>query len=111
MCGNKMSEGMDVLDEMDLFWYERLRPVLPSGVLRAMGRFGYGIAKDMVRLSLMGFQEFPEASRGYVLEKVLSIIRRARIEKDVLKELMRYMDDEEIEEIRKEVRLNQGPLL
>jgi len=107
---NMSEERMGLLEEMDAFWYRRLRPVLPSGVLRAMGRFGYGIAKDMVKLSLMGFQEFPDSSRGYVLEKVLSIIRRARIEKEVLRELMRFMSDEEVEEMRREARLEQGLL-
>lgn len=103
-----MPEIEDVLSKMDVFWYKELRPVLPSGVLRAMGRFGYGIVKDMVRLSLMGFQELPEESRGYVLEKVLSIIRRARIEREVLKELIRYMSDEDVEELRREARLDQS---
>ena len=81
-----MSRGFE-LEELDRFWYERLHPILPSGEMRAIARFAYGILKEMVRLSLMGYESFPEAQKGYIFEKVVSIIQRARLEEEVMREM------------------------
>lgn len=80
-----------LLVELDEFWYKKLHDALPSGEIRAMGRFAYGILKEMVKLASMGYEEFPSSNKGYVLEKVMSIIRRARIENEVLEEITTYM--------------------
>ena len=93
--GLKLSIDKDLLNELDELWYSKIHDSLPSGELRAMGRFALGILKEIVRLSSMNYERFPPSSRGYILEKVMSIIRRAKIEEDVLLEIMRYMSEED----------------
>jgi hypothetical protein len=79
------------LEELDQLWYKRLHPILPSGEVEAIARFAYGILKEMVKLSLMGYEDFPEAQKDYIFEKVVSIIQRARLEEEVLKEMERRL--------------------
>lgn len=85
----------ELLNRLDELWYDELHNSLPSGVLRAIGRFAFGILKEMVRLSSMGHETFPEYSRGYILEKVLSVIRRTGIEKDIAIEILKYWSKNE----------------
>lgn len=79
-----------MLTELDELWYHKLHDALPSGEIRAIGRFAYSILKEMVKLSSMGYEEFPSSGKGYIFEKVLSIIRRIRMEDEVLREIMKY---------------------
>ena len=92
------------LIELDRFWYTKLHDALPSGEIRAIGRFAFGILKEMVKLSSMGYEEFPSSDRGYIFEKVMSIIRRTRIEDEVLKEILRYMGKEELTAVKNKIR-------
>ncbi len=78
------------MTELDELWYHKLHDALPSGEIRAIGRFAYSILKEMVKLSSMGYEEFPSSGKGYIFEKVLSIIRRIRMEDEVLREIMKY---------------------
>ena len=87
-----MVEGKIELSELDKFWYGRLHDALPSGEIRAIARFAFGILKEMVKLSLMGHTSFPRSSGGYVLEKVICIIQRTEIEDKVLSEIIKYRE-------------------
>ena len=98
-----MSVGGELLSELDELWYGKVHDALPSGELRAIGRFALGILKEMVRLSSMGYERVPASSRGYILEKIISIIRRAKIEDDVLLEIMKYMSKEDRMRLEREV--------
>ena len=92
------------MSELDEFWYRKLHDSLPSGVMRAIGRFAYGILKEMVKLSLKGYKEFPPFGKGYVFEKVMSIIRRTRIENEVLMEILNYMGKEDLEKVESKIK-------
>ena len=96
----------DLLNRLDELWYDELHDSLPSGVLRAIGRFAFGILKEMVRLSSMGHETFPEYSKGYVLEKVLSIIRRTGIERNITLEILKYWSKREITSLMEEIDKN-----
>lgn len=98
-----MSVGEELLSELDELWYGKVHDALPSGELRAIGRFALGILKEMVRLSSTGHERVPPSSRGYILEKVISIVRRAKIEDDILLEIMKYMSKEDRAKIESEV--------
>lgn len=89
-----MAKEKTLLTEMDELWYQKLHDALPSGEIRAIGRFAHSILKEMVKLSLMGYQEFPSSDKGYIFEKVMSIIRRIRIEDEVLSEIMKYRNSD-----------------
>ncbi|MEM2876055.1 MAG: hypothetical protein QXL67_03780 [Candidatus Bathyarchaeia archaeon] len=106
-----MLTDKSLLEDLDDLWYRRVKEALPSGELRAMGRFALGILKEVVRLSSMGYEEFQPSSRGYILEKVVSIIRRARIEDEVLIEIMKYMSKEERLKLESEVESLTPPEL
>ncbi|MCD6529000.1 hypothetical protein J7L06_01760 [Candidatus Bathyarchaeota archaeon] len=90
-----MSVGKGLLSELDELWYGKVHDALPSGELRAIGRFALGILKEMVKLSSMGYERVPSSSRGYILEKIISIARRAKIEDEILLEIMKYMSKED----------------
>ncbi|MHA1632236.1 MAG: hypothetical protein ACTSXC_05430 [Candidatus Freyarchaeota archaeon] len=98
-----MSVGRELLSELDELWYGKVHDMLPSGELRAIGRFALGILKEMVKLSSMGYEKVPPSSRGYILEKIISIVRRVKIEDSVLLEIMRYMSKEDRESLESEV--------
>jgi len=44
----------------------------------------------MVKLSSMGYASFPRSGRGYVPEKLMCIMQRAKIEDEALSEIIRY---------------------
>ena len=94
----------NLLNRLDELWYDELHDSLPSGVLRAIGRFAFGILKEMVRLSIRGHETFPVYSRGYILEKVLSIIRRTGIEREVTIEILKYWSKSELANLLEEVK-------
>ena len=58
------------LEELDSFWYKKLYYELPSGEMRAIGRFAFSILREIVKLSKIGYTSFPAQNRGYILEKV-----------------------------------------
>jgi len=89
--------------ELDEFWYRKLHDALPSGEISAIGRFAYGIVKEMIKLSFMGQKEFPDSNKGYVLEKVICIIQRTRLEDEVLNEVMKYMGKEDLMAVRHQI--------
>lgn len=102
-----LSERID-LTSLDDMWYNSLSPSLPSGPLRSIARFAYGILKEAVRLASEGVTEFPVANRGYVLEKVICIVERTGLQEDVMLELARYRSAEELQALFKRV-LSQRP--
>jgi len=95
-------KGKTELRELDEFWYSRLHDALPNGEIGAIGRFAFGILKEMVKLSLMGHTSFPPSSGGYILEKVICIIQRAKIEDQVLSEIAKYRKREDLMKILRE---------
>lgn len=101
--GEEMVEGKIELRELDEFWYRKLHGALTSGEIRAIGRFAYAILKEMIKLSFMGRKEFPSSNKGYVLEKVMCIIQRTRLEDEVLNEVMEYMGKEDLMRVRQKI--------
>lgn len=89
--------------ELDEFWYRKLHDALSSGEIRAIGRFAYGIVKEMIKLSSTGRKEFPESNKGYVLEKVMCIIERTKLEDEVLNEVMKYMGKEDLLRVKDKI--------
>lgn len=98
-----MVKGKIEPSELDEFWYRKLHDALPSGEIRAIGRFAYGIVKEMIKLSFIGRKEFPSSNKGYVLEKVMCIIQRTRLEDEVLNEVMKYMGKEDLKGVRDKI--------
>lgn len=98
-----MAMEKTLLSELDEFWYRKLHDNLPSGVIRAIGRFAYSILKEMVKLSSKGYEEFPSFSKGYIFEKVMSIIRRTRIENEILMEILNYMGKEDLMKVKSRI--------
>ena len=78
------------LEELDSFWYKKLYYELPSGEMRAIGRFAFSILREIVKLSKIGYTSFPAQNRGYILEKMLCIIERTGIEENILEELAKH---------------------
>jgi len=94
--------GRFELTGLDDLWYHRLSPSLPSGPLRSIARFAFGILKDTLRLASEGKTEFPTENRGYVLEKVICIIERTGLEEDVMLELAKYRSAADLQALFKQ---------
>jgi len=96
------------LTNLDDLWYHVLSPSLPSGPLRSIARFAFGIIKETVRLGSERKTEFPVENRGYVLEKVICIIERTGLQEDVMLELAKYRSAEDLQALFRQA-LSQQP--
>ena len=102
-----MSGSID-LNNLDGLWYDTLSPSLPSGPLRSIARFAFGILKETMRLASEGKTEFPIENKGYVLEKVICIVERTGLQEDVMLELAKYRSAKELKVLFKQA-LSQQP--
>ena len=101
-----MSSSTD-LNNLDGIWYDTLSPSLPSGPLRSIARFAFGILKETVRLASEGKTEFPIENKGYILEKVICIVERTGLQEDVMLELARYRSAKELKGLLKQALSQQ----
>ena len=103
----RLLSGHLQLTNLDDFWYHVLSPSLPSGPLRSIARFAFGIIKEAARLGSEGKTEFPIENRGYVLEKVICIIERTGLQEDVMLELAKYRSAEDLQALFRQAQSQQ----